>query len=178
MSKKWGKWIFPLLATLLLAPWPVAYAYSYDANAMGGQDAVRIEVAEPSVAPSWYAFGRAIGGVTTPGDLFYIDATENAADITVTLYLTNTHELSYCYSYLILEVGVYTESNAGKWEKTPWDDGKLIPEIFITLRNGQVSFTLPGHAKHKVTIDSGSFYCVNASVDGVSLSPQFYLTVD
>ena len=173
---KFIKRIFPILALLLLAPWPVAYAHTYTGD-MTGQNAVRIEIAEPSEAPSWSAFGKAIGGVTTPGDLFCIDATESAADITVTLYLTNTQELSHCYRYLVLKVGVYAESNAGEWEKASKGNGEPIPDTFITLRDAQASFTLPGYAKHKITIDSGSFYCITANTDTGSLSPQFYLEV-
>ena len=177
MTKRFIKKIFPLLAVLLLAPWPVAYAQSYNGD-IAGQDAVRIEVAEASVTPTWTVFGRAIGGVSTPGDLFYIDATNNAADIQLTLYITNAQELIQCYRYLILRVGIYIESNAGEWERASKGNGGPIPDIFITMRNGQVNFTLPGLAKYKVTIDSGSFYCNNANVDRDSFSPQFYLEVD
>jgi len=170
MRNKWIKRFFPRIVLLLLAPWPVAYAHSYDANAMGEQDAVQIEVAEASAQPSWSAFGKAIGGITS-GDLFYIDATDNPADIQVTLYITNARELIGCYRYLILEVGVYAESDTGEWEKASTD-------TFITLRNGYVRFTLPGLAEYKVTIDDGSFYCTTSNTDGGSLSPQFYLEVD
>ena len=166
--------IFILLTALLLIPWPVAYAYGND---MAGLEAVQIEVAEASARPSWNVFGRAIGGVK-PGDLFYIGATEEAADITVNLYLTNTPELSHYYRYLILKVGIYAETNAGEWEKASKGNGELIPDTFITLRDAQVGFTLPGYTKHKITIDSGSFYCTTISTDSGSLSPQFYLTVD
>jgi len=174
MPERFIKKIFPLLATLLLAPWPIAYAQSYDSN-VNGQQPVRIEVAEPSAAPSWSAFGKAIGGVTTPTDLFYIDATENTADITLTLYLTNTLELSHCYRYLILKVKVYAKSNIGDWQEASMSNEDLIPDTFITLHNGQVSFTLSGYAEYKVTIDRGSFYCITTSTDRGSLSPEFYL---
>jgi len=176
MRNKWFKRFFPLLATLLLLPWPVAYAYDAD-GALSGQDAVQIEVAEVSAQPTWTAFGKAIGGVT-PGDLFYIDATDNPADIQVNVYITNAQELISCYRNLILKVGVYAEDDSGEWEKAAMGNGELIPDTFITMRNGQVSFTLPGYANYKVTIDSGSFYCTRTKADGGSLSPQFYLTVD
>ena len=177
MTRRFLKKIFPLLAALLLTPWPVAYAQSYGGN-ITGQDAVQIEVAEVSVSPSWTVFGKAIGGVSTPGDLFYIDATNNAADVQVNLYITNAEKLIHCYRYLILKVGGYAESSANQWEKASTANGEPIPDTFITLLDSQVSFTLPGYAKYKVTIDSGSFYCVNPNVDGDSLSPQFYLTVN
>jgi len=176
MRNKWFKRFFPLFALLLLAPWPIAYAHDYN-NDMAGQDAVRLEVAEDSVAPTWTAFGKTIGGVT-PGDLFYIDATNNAADIQVNLYITNAQELVHCYRNLILKVGVYVESDADEWEKASLGNGELIPDTFITMRNGQVSFTLAGCANYKVTIDSGSFYCTRTVAEGGSLSPQFYLEVD
>ncbi len=167
------KWFFPILAILLLLPWPVAYAFDTDAT---DQDTVRIEIAEDSAKPTWTAFGKAIGGVT-PGDLFHIDATNNTADIVVTLYITNAEELINHYRYLILNVGVYVESN-GEWEKASGSNGELIPDTIISIRNGQVSFLLPGYAKYMLSIDSGSFYCTNANADGSSLSPQFYLEVN
>ena len=170
MRNKWIKRFFPLIVLLLLAPWPVAYAHTFDANAMSEQDTARIEIAEVSAQPTWSAFGKAIGGVT-PGDLFYIDATDSPADIQVTLYITNAQELIGSYRYLILEVGVYAESDTGEWEKASTD-------TFITLRNGHVRFTLPGLAEYKVTIDGGSFYCTTSNSDSGSLSPQYYLEVD
>ena len=171
MRNRLTKLVFPLFALLLLAPWPIAYAHSYNGG-VSGQDAVQIRIAEPSAMPSWHAFGRAIGGVDTPGDLFYINATENPTDIEVILYLTNTNELCHYYSYLILEVGIYSEGDAGEWAKTS------IPDIFITLRNGLVRFTVPGYAKYKVTIDDGCFNCFGTVADGSVVAPQFYLTTD
>ncbi len=176
MRNKWIKRFFPLIVLLLLAPWPIAYAHDVSDGVIG-QDTARIEVAEASAQPSWSAFGKAIGGVT-PGDLFYIDATDNPADIQVTLYITNAQELIGSYRYLILEVGVYAESDTGEWEKASTGNGELISETFITLRNGHVRFTLPGLAEYKVTIDGGSFYCTTSNGDGGSLSPQYYLEVD
>ena len=176
MPKRFIRKISPFLAILLLAPWPITYAQSYSGN-ITRQDAVQIEVSEASVAPSWTAYGKAIGGVT-PGDLFYIDATDNATDIVVALYITNAQQLSHCYRNLILKVGVYVESNADEWEKASWWDGEPISDTFITLRNGQVSFTLQGYANYKVTIDSGSFYCIATNADGGSTSPHFFLEVE
>jgi len=169
MRNKWIKRFFPLIVLLLLAPWPVAYAHDIS-DGVVGEETVRIEVAEASAQPTWTAFGKAIGGVT-PGDLFYIDATDNPADIQVTLYITNANELIGSYRNLILEVGVYAGSDTGEWEKASTD-------IFITMRNGQVSFTLPGYAEYKVTIDGGSYYCTTANSDSGSLSPQFYLEMN
>ena len=176
MRNKWIKRIFPFVALSLLLPWPVAYAY--DVNVMDGQDTIRIQVAELSARPAWTAFGRAIGGVTTPGDLFYVDATNNGADIRTTPYLINTQELVGYYRYMTLNVGIYVENEDGEWEKASGSDGELISDRFITMRNGQVDFILPGYAKYKVTIDDGVFYCTNANAGDNSLSPRFHLEVD
>jgi len=176
MRNRFTKLIFPLLAVLLLAPWPVAYAYNYEGE-LNGQVPIQIETAEPSAAPSAVAFGRAISGVN-PGDLFYIDATDSVADITATLHITNAEELSRCYRYFILEVGVYVEGEAGEWERASGYDGQPVPETFINLRNGNVSFSLYGYTRYKITIDGGSFYCMTTDADGGSVSPNFYLTVD
>ena len=176
MRNRFIKLIFPLLATLLLAPWPVAYAYNYEGDLTGSR-AVQIEAAGPSAAPSAKAFGRAIGGVT-PGDLFYVDATDSPADIMVTLFLTNADGLARCYRYFILEVGAYSEGDAGEWVAVSGQDGQPLPETFLNLRNGSVSFSLYGYASYKIAVDGGSFYCTTTSVDGGSLSPKFYLTVD
>jgi len=174
-NNKMLKRIFPFIALLLLLPWPVAYAYDV-VNDTADQDTIRIEIAEDSVKPSFTAFGKAIGGVP-PGDLFYIDATNNTADIMTTIYLNNAQDLIGHYTFLILKVGVYVE-NDGNWEKASNSSGELISEIVLSMRNGQVSFFLPGYANYKVTIDGGSFYCHNSSGDDSTLSPQLYLEVN
>ena len=177
MTKRIIKRLFPLLAVALLLPWPVAYAYNYDAGA-AGQGAVQIEAAGDSEKPSWTAFGGAIGGVTTPGDLFYIDAGGYPGDIVINLHIANANELIHHYRYLILRVGVYAQTGVDQWQEASGADGELVPDTYITLRSGQASVNLPGYMKYKVAIDSGSFYCFTVNADGGSLSPRFYLTVD
>ena len=174
MTNRRIKKIFPLLAILLLVPWPIAYAHDNEAAAQG---TAQIQVAESPAAPSATAFGRGIGGVT-PGDLFYIDSTGSTADIMVSLHLTNTQQLIHCYRYMTLEVGVYVQTDANKWEKATLWDGDPIPDTYITMRNGQVSFKLRGYEKYKVAIDTGCFYCITTNTERGSISPQFYLTVE
>jgi len=163
-------------AILLITPWLASYAYG-TGNGVSEHGTVHIEAAEPSKAPRATVFGRAIGGVT-PGDLFYIDATDNSHDITVSLYLTNAHELTPYLRYLILEVGIYFEDSAGRWRQTSLRNGNPVPDTFITLRNSPVSLILAGYTRYKVTIASGSFYCLTANTNGGNLSPHFYLTVE
>lgn len=163
-------------AVLLITPWLTSYAYG-SGNGSSGHGTVHIGAAEPSRAPGMTLFGRAIGGVT-PGDLFYIDATDNPHDITVSLYLTNAHELTPYLRYLILEVGIYFKDSDGQWRQASLRNGNPVPDTFITLRNSPVSLILAGYTRYKVTIDSGSFYCLNANTNGGNLSPNFYLTVE
>ena len=169
-------WLFSLLALLLLIPWPVAYAHTLN-GVMVVQDGVQIAVIEDSAPPTWTTFGKAIGSVIL-GDLFYIDTTDNPADIMATLHITNAQELIGYYRNLILKVGIYTKSAGGEWEKVSMSNGETVSNIFITMHNGRVSFTLPGLTKYKIAIDSGSFYCTTANTDKGSLSPQFYLEVN
>ena len=172
--------ILPMLVLLLLIPWPVAYAYDASDGVIGGvagQEPILIEASDPSAAPHLNVCGSAIGGVQTPGDLFYIDATENPADISVSLYLTNAEVLIRSYRYMTLEVGVYVQNGTNEWQKISGNSGEPVPQSYITLQNGQASCTLPGYAKYKLTIDSGCFYCSRVADDS-SLSPQFYLTAE
>lgn len=172
MNRKLIKRIFPLIAIILLAPWPVAYAYD-NANTPG-QEAVKVTVAESKAAPHGTVFSKTTGSVT-PGDFFYIDATGGTNNIAVTLYITNAAEVSRSLRYLILKVGVYVEPVAGEWQKASAANGEPIPDTFITLENGTVSFTLASPASYKITIDSGSYYCPTTRA-GVA-SPQFNLEV-
>jgi hypothetical protein len=176
VNKRLPKRIFPFIALLLLIPWPVTYGYEAS-RASAAQELIQITAAETSVQPTWTAFGKAVGGVTA-GDLFYIDATDDPADINVTLYLTNTSELVHNYRYLILKVGLYSKVADGDWQKATGSDSKPLTDTFITMRNGQVSFTMPGYAKYKVTIEEGSFYCYGAKANEGNLSPNFYLEIE
>lgn len=171
--KRFIKWIFPIIALLLLLPWPIAYAYEISD---AGQDTIQVEVAEPSAEPNFTAWGSAVGSVN-PSDLFYIDATNNTPDIVTTLYLTNAQDLIGHYTFMILNVGVYVEVN-GEWEWASGSDGNPVPAAVLSTRNGQVSFFLPGYAKYKITIDGGCFYCHNADPDRDGLSPQLFLEVN
>jgi hypothetical protein len=79
------KLLFPLMAALLLVPWPIAYAYD---SASAANVPVTIEAADASAAPQIEAFGNAIGSVS-PGDLFRVDTSATMVDTLFTLYLTN-----------------------------------------------------------------------------------------
>ena len=171
-NKRLVKWIFPLIALGLLLPWPIAFA----ADISGDEETIRIEIAEESVKPNVTVFGKAISSIN-PGDLFHIDASNNAQDIMVILSITNPQELISHYTYMILNVGVYVEEN-GEWVKASGSDGNLNENILLSMRNGQVSFLLPGYAKYKISIDSGALRCHNAGGDTGSLSPQFHLEVN
>lgn len=173
MRSKWTRRIFPYILLFLVLPWPVAYAAG--ADVASGKGEIIIDAAAPSAQPSYTAYGRAIGGVNNPGDLFYVDATGNSQDIKVTLYMTNAQWLVRYYRYLILDVGVYVETTAGHWERATASSGEKVPKTIISMSNGQVSFLLPGNSRYRVSIDSGCFYCGAAGADSRSLSPQFCL---
>jgi len=165
MTKKLIRRLFPLLCVLLLAPWPVAYAYG---TVSAPEPPVQITVAEAT--PSMTPFGKAIGSIK-PGDLYYVDASNSPADIGVNLYLTNAAELVHHYRYMILKVGVYVQNNAGGWETLS------LPDTYLTMHNGGVSFRLQGYARYRITLDGGSFYCLTTEGENDNLCPRFYLEV-
>jgi len=166
------KLLFPLIAALLLAPWPVAYAYD---NALAVNIPTTIEVADPSMAPQLNGFGNAIGNVT-PGDLFNIDTSNMTTDTLFTLSITNTDELVHSYRYMTLNIGIYVQADINRWEKVNTGSGEIPPETYITMQNGTASFSLPGCAKYKITIDKGCFYCYGAKSNNRVPVPEFYLT--
>jgi len=176
-GKRFIREILPFLVIFALAPWTLNYAYGA-AGDVPEDNPVQIQVAEDSAMPGWQAYGKAIGGIGTPGDLFYFDVTERGGDITASLCIVNTQQLFHCYRYLTLRVGVYVQNSTGDWERASCMNGEPLPETYLTLRTGQVSFMLPGGAKYKLTIDGGSFYCRGTNVYGGSTSPRFNLTVD
>jgi hypothetical protein len=166
------KLIFVLLAALLLTPWPVAYAYD---DVIVGRNQIQIKAAAPTATPILNVFGKAVGNVTR-GDLFYIDTGDITNDISVTLHITNTDELIKHYRYMNLNIGVYAQTYNGRWQKVATGEGEMLPDIYITMSNGHVSFTLTGHARYKITVDSGCFYCYGTGNGEIAVSPAFYLT--
>jgi len=165
---------FGLLSLLLLAPWPIAYAYD---NGVTDPRGVQIEKAEPSATPTMNVFGRAIGSVNT-GDLFYVDNRDSSVDTVATIYLTNADELSHHYRYLTLKLGLYAQNNDGAWDKPFPPGNQPIPDTYLTLRNGQVDFMLSGYTRYRITVEGGCFYCFTGNADSRRLAPQFYLTVE
>ena len=166
------KLLFPLIVALLLAAWPVVYAYD---NALADNIPTTIEVADPSTAPQLNGFGNAIGKVT-PGDLFHVDTSGVTADTLFTLSITNTDELVHSYRYMTLNIGIYVQADIDRWEKIYTGSGEIPPETYITMQSGTVSFSLPGCAKYKITIDKGCFYCYGAKSNNSVPVPEFYLT--
>jgi len=170
--RKFVTFILVIIIALFFVPRLTSIAYG-QANGDVGKQAVTVTAADPSPAPSAEFYGKAIGSVT-PGDLFYVDAAGNPADITLNLYITNTGELIHYLRYLTLQVAIYVEDSNGQWIKPQINDEEY-PEIYLTLQNSPVTFTLPGGAHYKVAIDSSCFYCLSASNAGENITPRFYL---
>jgi hypothetical protein len=166
------KILFAFVAALLLAPWPVAYAYD-DVLAMNSP--ANIESAGEAAAPKMNVFGHAIGGITA-GDLFYIDSDNMTADTHYTLYITNTDELAGQYRYMNLKIGIYLQVDTDQWEEVSWGTDEERHEFYITMQSGMTEFTLPGYASYKITLDNGCFYCYGVDENGNVAIPRFYLT--
>jgi hypothetical protein len=160
------KLLLPLFAALLLAPWPIAYAYD---SVNAANLPVAISPANVSVAPQIQTFGHAIGSVS-PGELFRVDTSTIAVDTPFSLYLTNADELVECYKYMNLNIGIYVQTDTDQWQKVTSSG-----DIYLTLQGGCVTFTLTGDAVYKITIDKGCFYCYGANSAGNTSVPVFNL---
>jgi hypothetical protein len=160
-----------IIATLVLLLIPCGAAYAYD-GVGADEGPVTIEPADPALAPNIEVFGNAIGGVEA-GDLFYIDVSGTTADTLFTLYMTNVDELVHGYRYMNLNVGIYVQTGTENWEKL---NATSCPEMYLTMQNGLVNFTLPGSAKYKVTIENGCYRSYHVTPGNSIAIPSFYLT--
>lgn len=173
-----------IIITLLIAiaaSWAttVAYGHTNDSLQLNGtiNDGILVEAAPPETAPAVTLFGSAISSVT-PGDLFFIDSTNVTQDISITMTLTNADALVHYLKYMTLKVVVYYEVAPGQWQKAQMIDGSAFRDIFITMRNGLVTFDLPGMARYRVSIESGSFNCYPANGNNTDISPLFFLEAE
>lgn len=165
---------FFFISILILLLIPCGAAYAYD-GANAGENSLTIIPAEATSAPHINAYGNAIGGVEA-GDLFFIDLSGITIDTPFTLYMTNIDELVHSYRYMNLNVGIYIQTDTGNWQKINEVYSEFTQDIYITMQNGLVSFTLPGDAKYKVTIDKGCFRCYGITPGENIAIPSFYLT--
>ena len=129
-----------------------------------------------SVSPSWSPAVNQTGTIT-PGDVYYVDASNYAGDIRVTVYLTNSGLLAEDYTYLNMKVNVWTGSSGSWTQATPIGDSSNATD-YLTLDQGTISFILQGNAHYCISIDGGDYYCEGTTVDSThDLSPQFYINV-
>ncbi len=159
---------------LLLAPWPIAYAWQ-GVNA-DTTNTSSITPADTSNAPQIKAYGNAVGSVT-PGDLFQIDNTGTQTDTSYELTITNINELVSDYRFMNLKIGVFvlSDNTTGTWTKLDELNGEQFHDLYITMFGDKVDFTLPGGARYKVTVDTGCFYCYPVKPGAGIAVPSFYL---
>ncbi|MFC1917249.1 hypothetical protein ACFLXH_01170 [Chloroflexota bacterium] len=166
-----SKLVLFLSGIFLLIPCPIVYAYDNSADVQPP----RVEIPTPAESPDLHTFGKAIGSVT-PGTLFYVDCVEYPGDTKVALSLINSDELIHYYRYLLLNIGLYLQSGEDTWEKV--NDTGSAPGYYLSMKSAEVFFTLPAYAKYKMTVDGGSYYCVNSPLLSSGLAPKFYLAVE
>jgi len=130
--------------------------------------------------PSWTPVGDTAGGITTPGDLYYLESSTVITEAIAFVYLTNAGDLANCYSYLNMGLNLW------------WGDGTVYTETtgsgaddWLTLTNGYVSFTFPPTTTidstqvvtYAITLDEISWYCTDGTCNSDDLSPSFYVHV-
>ncbi len=166
---------FVLIAALLLAPWPIVYAYD---GVKADSNTPDIQPADPANGPQLQASGDATGHMT-PGDLFTVDTTGNKADKNYELVISNADELAADYRFMNLKVGIFVQgADAQHWTRLTAVNGEELHDIYITMYNGKVDFSLPGGAIYKIVIDTGCFYSYGAAEGDVISTPEFYLSAN
>ncbi len=128
-----------------------------------------IRVADDAEKPTWTVLNGTIGSIT-PGNLFYINATDVNEDLQVMLSMVNSNELISRYSFLLLKVEVYVLSGS-VWEEVN------MPEQYISMKSPHAKFPLAGLSDYRIFLSSGSFIGQRLSND-ISPSPTFFLKVE
>ena len=163
----WNWLVWTLVATAILATWPVAHTY---ASTPAPPDRVQVLAAEGAAAPSVSLFGGAISRVHA-GDLFIVDATGTGDETKVRLLLVNPHQLARAYRYMVLHIAVYARTPDGGWEKVTGQEG------YITLRSIEATFELAGGATYKIAVEGGNISTFSGISTAGELSPRFYLEI-
>ncbi|HAU32176.1 MAG TPA: hypothetical protein DCW46_07970 [Desulfotomaculum sp.] len=119
--------------------------------------------------PSWTPFKNTAGSITA-GGLYVIDPKDYTGKMLVTIYLNNPKELMGCYSYLNMGLNAYGKTGEN------WNADAVGDPVYLTLTNGYVSFILDS-GTYEITIDEGSWYCINTEDAERSLKPKLYIDV-
>ncbi|HXX59367.1 MAG TPA: hypothetical protein VEI27_01675 [Dehalococcoidales bacterium] len=144
------------------------------ANTVALQYATGSSAPFTQVSPAWSPAKNASGSITS-GDVYYADVTNYTGDVRVNIYLTNSGALSKDYSYLNMKVNVWAGASGAWLQATNVGSGDDAND-YLTLNNGVVSFVLAGGTHYDISIDGGSFFCADTTVDSThSLSPDFYV---
>ena len=126
--------------------------------------------------PNWSPVIDEAGSIT-PGDVFLVDCGNYTGDVQVTLYLTNPNKLTKDYTFLNMQVNVWKDVT-GVWTQSALADGSAIGTVYLTIHDGFVSFILTSHTKYCVSVDGGTYYCIDTDTVNGSLSPDFYIEVN
>ena len=164
---------FGIIIALALIPCGVAFAHN---NVQAADASSSIVAADPASVPNIHIFGNARGSISS-GDLFIVDNSGATKDGVFRLLLANIDELARNYSYMSFNIGLYVQSNnTTTWEKMTTFTGSSIPQLYITMEGGELSFTLPGLAKYRVTVESGSYHSFSIAPGQKVAIPQFSLS--
>jgi hypothetical protein len=129
------------------------------------------------VSPTWSPSKKKAGTISA-GDVYYVDCTGNAADVRVTIYLTNSGKLAKDYTYLNMKINV-RGGESEDWTQATTVDDSIDATDYLTFDRGEISFILAGSTYYDIMIDSGDFFCANTLVDAThDLSPEFYINIE
>jgi hypothetical protein len=164
---------FVLITALLLAPWPVVYAYD---SANADSQTPLIQPADLVNGPRLQTLGDDTG-VVIPDDIFLVDTVNIKNDTKFQLFISNTNELIRNYRFMNIKIGIFVQGeDAAHWTRMTAANSYELPNLYISIHGGTVDFTLPGGSRYKVVIDTGRFCYFSASCRSEAVSPIFRLS--
>jgi len=171
-----GAWV--LVAVLLGATWAVnSGSTTVSVSTTAGMSTLAT-VTSATVTPSWSPIVGAVGSIT--GGNLYNFTVPDTSTYAVTLFLPNVYNLVHGYSYLNMNITVFTKSQTAAENTWTYTSDKRASSTgsdtaYLTLANGQVILYVSGSRYYVVRLVSGVFYCTSSS--STYLTPSYYVEV-
>lgn len=120
--------------------------------------------------PAWSPRPGQIGAVEQAGDLFVVDTRRATGPVDVTLHIANLGSLADAYSTLLLPVGVWRATEAGRWAPATTEP------LYLTHTAGSLEIRLSPGAVYELTLETGGTWAAVASTAS-EYAPAFYATL-
>lgn len=128
-------------------------------------------------APDWIKPGGTLGGIQSPGDLFYIDTSGNPGDVRVEVFVTNMPDIAKQYKHLLVQLNFYKLATATSQRIGTGDGSRqyfytasfpVVPfseTVYVagTARTRNIHYTI-NYSKGDIKFTDGNKPAVNAAI--------------